>query len=97
MFPHHVSCEECNESATVRGYGRLEYDWPDTGQPASDNSTVVPTIRSVRLTVDCPHCGVRVQDHYPNGRPSDANPASAREALLRLKALTAAFRSRAVR
>ena len=42
MFPHHVSCEECNESATVRGYGRLEYDWPDTGQPASDNSTVVP-------------------------------------------------------
>jgi hypothetical protein len=60
MFPHAVRCEECGRRAAVRGYGRLEYVW---GDPHHNVSSV--QIKSVRLTVDCPHCGVHTQDHHP--------------------------------
>ena len=60
MLPRIVSCEECGESATVRGYGRVEYDWDQTGHVATTLQ-----IKMVRLTIDCPRCGVRVQEHHP--------------------------------
>lgn len=44
----------------VRGYGRVEYDWG----PAVGASTAVQ-IKSIRLTTDCPTCGVMVQEHRP--------------------------------
>lgn len=107
MLPKYVTCDECHQEAKVRGYGRVEYDWPDSnrldsgqsdaGDSADTSATATPTIRSIRLAVDCPHCGVRVQDHYPNGRQIDANSGSAREALLRLKSLSAALRGRPAR
>jgi hypothetical protein len=65
MFPRTIECEDCGQIAGVRGYGRIEYDWPETttdGQEAA-----IPTIICVRLTVDCPHCGVKSQEFFPNG------------------------------
>jgi hypothetical protein len=63
MFPRIVSCEECGQRAAVRGYGRVEYDW---GQ--ADNAATTLNIKCVRLTIDCPRCGVRVQEHHPAGQ-----------------------------
>jgi hypothetical protein len=60
MLPHVVSCEECGESATVRGYGRVEYKWDQTSHVATTLH-----IKMVRLTIDCPRCRVRVQEHHP--------------------------------
>lgn len=60
MLPRVVQCEECREIAVVRGYGRVEYAW----DRAEDGTTILE-IRSVRLTVDCPACGVCVQDYVP--------------------------------
>lgn len=60
MLPRSVVCEECGELAVVRGCGRVEYAW----DRAKDGTTILE-IRSVRLTVDCPACGVRVQEHIP--------------------------------
>jgi hypothetical protein len=60
MVPKAIACEDCGRIATVRGYGRVEYEWPktsNTGQVAA-----IPTINSIRLTVDCPVCGVKMQD-----------------------------------
>jgi transcription elongation factor Elf1 len=89
MLPKSVSCDQCNEQATVRSYGRIEFDWP-----AADDPTATPKIRSVRLTVDCPHCGLRDQDHNPLGQPADSRRAPSRAALLRrLKAVSTALRS----
>jgi ribosomal protein L32 len=72
MLPHVVSCEECGESAIVRGYGRVEYTWDQ----ASHAATTLQ-IKMVRLTIDCPRCGVRVQEHHPaecDGKLSGAAP-----------------------
>jgi hypothetical protein len=60
MLPQSVSCDECGESAIVRGYGRVEYDWEPDGRVATK-----PKIKIIRLTIDCPTCGVRVQEHRP--------------------------------
>lgn len=60
MLPQIVSCEECGESAIVRGYGRVEYKWDQTSHAATTLQ-----IKMARLTIDCPRCGVRVQDHHP--------------------------------
>jgi hypothetical protein len=60
MLPRTIICEECGESARVRGYGRVEYDWQDKGA-----GTPEIQIRTIRLTNDCPTCGVRVQEHRP--------------------------------
>jgi len=60
MLPRSIVCEECGEIAVVRGYGRIEYAW----DRAADGSTILE-IRSVRLTVDCPACGVGVQEFVP--------------------------------
>lgn len=62
MLPRIVFCEECGERAIVRGYGRVEYDWDQTGPVATTLQ-----IKVVRLTIDCPRCGVRVQEHRPAG------------------------------
>lgn len=89
MLPKFVSCDQCDQKATVRGYGRIEFDWPD-----ADDPTAIPKIRSVRLSVDCPHCGLGVQDHYPLGQPADSRRAPSRAALLRrLKAVSTVLRS----
>ena len=74
MVPNTVLCEDCGRVAAVRGYGRVEYDWPKT---ITDGQVVtIPTITSIRLTLDCPQCGVKVQDFYPNGRPKTATKST---------------------
>ena len=61
MLPRTVSCEDCGETAFVRAYGRVEYDWcPD--EPGSGQIATKPRIKLIRLTVDCPKCGVKTQD-----------------------------------
>ena len=65
MFPRSVECEDCGQMAVVRGYGRIEYDWPETTMAGQE--AIIPAIICVRLTVDCPHCGVKSQEFFPNG------------------------------
>jgi hypothetical protein len=60
MVPVSIICEDCGETAKVRGYGRVEYDWDNT-----ESGTMQLTVKLIRLTVDCPCCGVKVQDHRP--------------------------------
>jgi len=60
MIPQAVRCEECGKTAVVRGYGRVVYDWNDESHRAT---TLI--IRAVNLTIDCPKCGVRVQEYCP--------------------------------
>lgn len=60
MLPRSILCEDCGEKAVVRGYGRVEYAWD-----RADDGTTILEIRSVRLTVDCPACGVCVQEFVP--------------------------------
>ena len=60
MIPQTVHCEECGKEAVVRGYGRVIYDWDD-----ASHGTATLRIKAVRLTIDCPRCGVRVQEHCP--------------------------------
>jgi hypothetical protein len=62
MLPRIVFCEECGERAIVRGYGRVEYDLDQPGHVATTLQ-----IKVIRLTIDCPRCGVRVQEHRPAG------------------------------
>lgn len=70
MFPRTVNCEDCGEIAAVRGYGRIQYNWPETTTPGRETTT--PTINYIRLTVDCPYCGVKSQDFFPTeSAPSD--------------------------
>lgn len=76
MLPRSIPCEECGNTALVRGYGRVEYDWNDGG-----DDTNPLTIRSVRLTIDCPNCGLQTQDHYPAG--TDQRTHSAQSEKLR--------------
>ena len=86
MLPQSVTCEECGKNAYVRGYGRVVYDWD-----AADDAL---TLRSVRLTIECPACGLRVQDHLPPGQPAAASPARpSRDLARRLQAISAALRS----
>ena len=60
MLPQTVLCEDCGEQAAVRGYGRIEYDWEST-----QNAPAKLQLKTIRLTIDCPYCGVRVQEHAP--------------------------------
>jgi hypothetical protein len=66
MLPRSVICEECGEKSIVRGYGRVEYDWDQAGHVAT-----MLRIKVARLTIDCPTCGVRVQEHRPVGHDGD--------------------------
>ena len=71
MLPETVICEDCGRNARVRACGRIEYDWPNPaigGQVAT-----MPTINSARLTIDCPHCGVKTQDFRPD-EAADSDP-----------------------
>jgi hypothetical protein len=83
MFPRIVNCEDCGQIASVRGYGRIEYRWPERPNVGRESST--PTIDCIRLTVDCPTCGVKTQDFYPKKysdaarRPQAYTAAPARE------------------
>jgi hypothetical protein len=63
MFPRIVNCEDCGQVASVRGYGRIQYDWPETTN--SGHEATIPTIKCVRLTIDCPRCGVTSQEYFP--------------------------------
>jgi endogenous inhibitor of DNA gyrase (YacG/DUF329 family) len=64
MLPRTVPCEDCGETAFVRAYGRVEYDWGQEGPEAGQIATK-PHITMVRLTIDCPNCGVKTQDFRP--------------------------------
>lgn len=64
MLPRTVTCDNCGVKAFVRAYGRVEYDWcPD--EPGSGQIATKPRIKLIRLTVDCPRCGVLTQDLSP--------------------------------
>jgi rubredoxin len=63
MLPRTVLCDDCREKAYVRAYGRLEYDWGQD-DPGGQFATE-PVVKSVRLTIDCPRCGVKTQDFHP--------------------------------
>lgn len=67
MFPRSVKCEDCGQIAVVRGYGRVEYRWPKATKTAPETTT--PTIDCVRLTIDCPRCGVKSQEFFPDESP----------------------------
>jgi hypothetical protein len=58
MLPRLITCEQCGETAVIRSYNRVEYDWQSSGQWE---------FTSVRLIIDCPKCGVKAQTHYPAG------------------------------
>jgi endogenous inhibitor of DNA gyrase (YacG/DUF329 family) len=60
MLPRTIACAECGERAVVRGYGRVQFEWEpcDQGPRQLD-------IKAIRLTTDCPKCGVSVQDYHP--------------------------------
>jgi hypothetical protein len=86
MVPETVYCDDCGQPARVRAYGRIEYDWPKTttdGQLAT-----MPTINTMRLTIDCPHCGVKQQEYYPSGgrRPEARRPRT--PPIIRFRRLT---------
>jgi DNA-directed RNA polymerase subunit RPC12/RpoP len=60
VIPKNIQCEDCGRQTKVRGYGRIVYDWTDDRhEPATLN------VKMVHLTVDCPRCGVRIQQYYP--------------------------------
>jgi hypothetical protein len=42
----------------IRGIGRVEYEWTRPGEVSGIE------IKSAKLTVDCPSCGVRVQEYH---------------------------------
>jgi hypothetical protein len=65
MMPEKLTCEECGRKSKARGYGRVEYAWPTIGNRRGNVE-----ITMIRVTIDCPHCGIRTQDHYPPGRES---------------------------
>jgi hypothetical protein len=54
----------------VRGYGRVEYRWPETTNAGHEPTT--PTIDCIRLTIDCPRCGVKTQEFFPD----ESSPAA---------------------
>jgi hypothetical protein len=60
VIPQTVKCDDCSSTAKVRGYGRIEYQWNDDNTSASQ-----VVMKSIRLTIDCPLCGVKPQDHHP--------------------------------
>jgi hypothetical protein len=68
MLPRTIACDDCGQKALVRAYGRVEYDWRQDG-PDGQIATE-PVINSVRLTIDCPRCGVKTQEFHP---AADAN------------------------
>jgi hypothetical protein len=85
VLPETLECEDCGRAARVRGYGRIEYGWPKDGQfPASSDRLAMLDLIMVRLTIDCPRCGVRVQDYYPGGSSRPTNRPLLPEALRRL-------------
>jgi hypothetical protein len=72
VFPRSVKCEDCGQIAMVRGYGRIEYRWPETTKVGPEATT--PTIDCIRLTIDCPRCGVKSQEFFPD----ESSPAARR-------------------
>ena len=58
MLPQMVLCDDCGKNAPVRGYGRVEYDWDTSG-----NAPTAIELKRVRLTIDCPLCGIKTQDY----------------------------------
>jgi len=65
MLPATIACEDCGSSAKVRGYGRVEYQWQGDGDGLTELH-----VSSIRLTIDCPICGVTIQDHHPDNSPT---------------------------
>ena len=91
-LPNTVICDECGAEAQVRSYGRVEYDWPIDrfdGQVAT-----TPSITWARLTVDCPHCGVKPQDAHIGGLSTSLDNVSVPTRLLRSRSTRFSHRSR---
>jgi hypothetical protein len=65
VIPQTVDCDDCGSRANVLGYGRVEYDWGE-----HDNLPTQVVIKSIRLTINCPLCGLKPQDHHPTARHS---------------------------
>jgi hypothetical protein len=89
-LPQFVVCDDCRETARVRACGRIEYDWPET--TTGGQTATIPTLTAARLTVDCPNCGVKVQDYL-----ADASETTHSTAAGRRKRLEAAHRQLARR
>jgi hypothetical protein len=60
MIPEVIECEECGVYSVVRGYGRMTFTW----EKYFDGS-ILPELQTIRLTIDCPRCGVRAQEYAP--------------------------------
>jgi hypothetical protein len=60
MLPEAITCEECGGAAKVRGYGRLTFSWETFSHQSQK-----PVLKTIRLTIDCPECGVRAQEYAP--------------------------------
>ena len=60
----------------VRGYGRIEYRWPEPTKMGHETTkpAISPTIDCIRLTIDCPRCGVKSQEFFPD----ESSPAARR-------------------
>ena len=56
MVPRKAICAGCGRVATIRAYNRVEYGWQPSGQWE---------LALVRVTIDCPKCGVNVQVQKP--------------------------------
>ena len=64
MLPRNVGCETCGEAAIVRAYGHVEYEPREqAAEVLLAQSVTTPETRSVRLTIDCPRCGIKSQDY----------------------------------
>jgi hypothetical protein len=74
MVPKAVICEDCGHTAEVHSCGRIEYDWPKT--TAGGSVATMPIINSIRLTIDCPKCGVKQQDFRPDVSLSSTRQSS---------------------
>jgi hypothetical protein len=61
VIPKNIQCEDCGRTAVVRGYGRIVYDWT-----SEEHDPTTLKIKTINLTIDCPRCGVHVQEYSPD-------------------------------
>jgi hypothetical protein len=57
MVPRTITCTDCGRVAIIRSYNRVEYNWLPSGRWG---------LALIRVLIDCPKCGVRVQSQKPS-------------------------------